>query len=461
MNRDLYHPLTIGAIIIWIIMAFSFSVPLILFIPFLSLTFSIYRLNPNKFSIYLLIISIAIFIGFIGNYRVELINHRYFLPENNLNNFKADIRVIKDSVPTKAGFITSAEIISVTTPQSEFNALETLTIFSKEEIYAGVFLSGLKVKKGEKGYVASYIGREDAVYISHYYRLRGLILKRLKINRCSPLLIALITGNRAGLSSKQVTLFRECGCSHILALSGFHVGIITILIMSLLRIIFTGNKIYIISIVVLIIYLTFVGFTPSLLRSVFMYITAICIKMRRMKLSVFRILIISYYITIVFVPEDFYSLSFKLSYLALAGIVTIGEEIKNLPLINQSPIFIQMPISASIAAMIATTPICFPLFGSLYPIGIIASVLLTPVITIFIWSGLLSLLFPKLLFIVNYIEDFIYFLLSYFSNSPVIDNSFLISPFITLIAMVIPVILVLIKLYRRVNAGRFNLKFKL
>ena len=40
------------------------------------------------------------------------------------------------------------------------------------------------------------------------------------------LIAALLTGNRSGLSRDTITIFRESGASHILALSGLHLGII-------------------------------------------------------------------------------------------------------------------------------------------------------------------------------------------------------------------------------------------
>ena len=40
------------------------------------------------------------------------------------------------------------------------------------------------------------------------------------------LLKALLTGDRSGLSRETVAVFRESGASHVLALSGLHIGII-------------------------------------------------------------------------------------------------------------------------------------------------------------------------------------------------------------------------------------------
>ena len=51
----------------------------------------------------------------------------------------------------------------------------------------------------------------------------------------SPLLKALLTGDRSSLSKEVVTVFRSSGASHLLALSGLHIGIIYLIFKSTIR----------------------------------------------------------------------------------------------------------------------------------------------------------------------------------------------------------------------------------
>lgn len=461
MNRDLYHPLTVGAVIIWIIMALSLYISLKILLPVSALSFTIFRYYQNKLTQNIFIIVISCIIGSVGLLRVDLENNVEYIPFVDKTSLKGDITIIGDSVPVGRGYMSKGQLTCLTSIQFTSISLNSIVIFSCDELLRGTMINNVVVRNRAGQLSAVVTNRTIMEYSSSFYRIRAKILLLIKGRLPSSLLIALITGNRAGLKIEEIEAFRTSGCSHILALSGFHVGIITMLIILLLRIFFTGGKIYIIAGIVLSIYLSFVGVTPSLLRSVLMFIIGTIFKLKNWKISVFRILVISYFIVLITLPGEFYTLSFKLSYLALAGILTIGSEISSLLAIVSIPIILRLPVAASISAMVTTSFICFPLFGILYPVGIAASVAITPVITIFMWMGLLSILFPNISIIVLFMEKIIYDLMNFFSKFPVIDNSLLISPVVTLIISLIPVILLIIKLYRRVDAGRFNLKFKL
>ncbi len=455
------HSLSIGAIIISVIMAFFIKFPLVPLFLLLSIFISYTSLFKTNMVTYLIVICFSIILGTLCQQRVKLKDSSNFLPINQNVITYGNIYIVKDSIPVNGGFLSSGIIFQIKSHQMESQSKLPILVFSKKQLYLGEVLIDSKIKWSDKGATCNVDIDGQTIVKSKYYELRKKIILELKWAIKSPLLLALLTGNKSKLELSQIAMFRESGCSHILALSGFHVSIITILFIFLLRLLFTGSKIYIFCIIILTVYLCIVGITPSLLRSVLMFSIATILRYKGYHVSVYKILVISFFIIIILVPEEFYTLSFRLSYLALFGILTFANEVSLLPLLNRLPTILKLSISASFSAMLSTSLICLPLFGLLYPIGIVASIILTPIITIFIWIGILSLFIPKLNFLVLFIEDFIYVLLKLFSNSPVIDNNSVISPFITFIILSIPVILLILKLYRRTDARRFNIKFKL
>lgn len=144
----------------------------------------------------------------------------------------------------------------------------------------------------------------------------------------SSLLLALMTGERSGLSAAQTAAFRNSGASHILALSGLHLGIIYLMISKILSII--GNsqparKVRCATIIAVSgFYTLMTGAGPSLVRA-FLFI--VLNEIRRLsperEHSPLRILLVALIIQQAFNPDVITSLGFQLSYLAMTGIFLI------------------------------------------------------------------------------------------------------------------------------------------
>jgi predicted membrane metal-binding protein len=93
-------------------------------------------------------------------------------------------------------------------------------------------------------------------------------------------------------------------------------------------------------------------------------------------------------------PEYFFSISFQLSFLALAGIILFTIPVAT-SLERAMPGFLAAGIACSIAAVIMTTPVTFYNFGVVYPAGIITSMVISPVVTLYMCLGLACVLMPS------------------------------------------------------------------
>ena len=140
----------------------------------------------------------------------------------------------------------------------------------------------------------------------------------------SPLLKAFLTGDRSGLSRQTVQAFRDSGASHLLALSGMHMGILYLLLTKILQP--AGNspkaKRFRYSVILLTasIFTLMTGASPSIVRA-FLFIvlneTACLLHRPRNPL---RILSAALLIQLILAPSSIRSVGFQLSYLAMAGI---------------------------------------------------------------------------------------------------------------------------------------------
>jgi len=332
----------------------------------------------------------------------------------------------------------------------------TVTVFIPtvmvEAIYPGKLYTLLKSKNAclwETGGRCTVYGRfsGDNFYISdctRYYfpkTVRGTISKfralcRLQFKRllygwgkAGGLLLALLAGSREYTEEVLGENFRKAGLSHILALSGMHLSLFSGIA------IFAGTKLkrkkltVIIRILTVIGFVWFAGFSPSLLRAFICNLLLIlAILAGTVNPDMLQILAFSFIIQTIIAPGDLFNSGFILSYTALAGILIFNRLFVRL--FNYFlPSYVSLGFASSTGAQIFTAPVSLKLFGSFSPFGIVATFVVSPIVTLFIYSGLilfiLSLIIPSLAvpsgIFMNFQYNFIKLLVSFFAKLPVIN----------------------------------------
>ena len=141
----------------------------------------------------------------------------------------------------------------------------------------------------------------------------------------APLLKALLTGDRSGLSDNVVRNFREGGASHILALSGLHLGIIYLFIRRALLVIGNSPPANLVRSLATIIlsglYTLATGASPSLVRAFLFIILNESARLLHRNSRPERVLCAALTIQIAMNPGAITSPGFQLSYLAMGGIM--------------------------------------------------------------------------------------------------------------------------------------------
>ena len=204
---------------------------------------------------------------------------------------------------------------------------------------------------------------------------------------------ALLTGSRDNLDPLLKEQFRRAGVSHVLALSGMHLGIIALFVFFIVRR-FSSPRLSILSVnAVNVLYLFMAGISPSLLRAVIMFALVSLGKLMGAKVNLMRVLIFAFSLSLMIFPEYFFSISFQLSFLALAGIILFTTPVAT-SLERVMPGFLAAGIACSIAAVVMTAPVTFYNFGVVYPAGIITSMVISPVVTLYMCLGLACVLVP-------------------------------------------------------------------
>ncbi len=151
--------------------------------------------------------------------------------------------------------------------------------------------------------------------------------------RTNALLKALLTGERSTLSPKLTEVFRDSGASHILALSGLHLGIIYGIFSKAFFFLggsMAGRRIRSAGIVFLCGFYTLAtGAGPSIVRAFIFILLGETARMTGRMHSLRQVLMASLLIQVALDPVSVRSVSFLLSYAAMAGIAFIYPWIRD------------------------------------------------------------------------------------------------------------------------------------
>ena len=206
------------------------------------------------------------------------------------------------------------------------------------------------------------------------------------------LALALLLGIKDNLDVSLSTMYRDAGLSFVLALSGMHLAVLAAIIAFLLKKPLGLKAASIAGAFLILLYCFIVGPMPSLIRAAIMYIIGVLAIIWFLPKQPVSILCLSFLIQIIITPSAGNSVSFVLSYLALAGILLIGKPIYSL-LAGKIPDFVLQPLSASFGAFLATAGVCSVFFGTIAPAGIIIGLLIVPLTTVFMVGSMIWLLF--------------------------------------------------------------------
>lgn len=222
------------------------------------------------------------------------------------------------------------------------------------------------------------------------------------------LINALITGDRSGISEETLEAFRKSGASHILSLSGFHLGIIY----GILRAIFSlfGNSRsskFLRSLVLISIcgfYTSATGARASITRAFLFILLGETASLTGRYRNIKNILWTALLIQLVIKPEEIRDIGFQLSYAAIFGIAYIyphlkgawPEKSKDKGIIHRSLHWIWASVSMSIACQVTTGPLAFMYFGTFPKYFLLTNMIALPLAGLIIPMSLTMLLLHNL-----------------------------------------------------------------
>ena len=232
------------------------------------------------------------------------------------------------------------------------------------------------------------------------------------------LLLALVSGSREYTDEKLAQAFQNAGLAHILALSGMHLSLF-ISAASFSKFLVGKKAASFFSLILMCAFIWFAGASPSLVRAFLCVFVALIARFLFIELSEkgsFDCLCAAFIVQTAFLHADIYSAAFMLSYAAIAGILLISPLVRPF-LCTFLPQKLAESASATAGAWLATSPLTAVLFGHIAPVGLISSIIVTPLASVFFIAGCIGVLFclilPFLLYPLNGIMHVLYAALKY------------------------------------------------
>lgn len=238
--------------------------------------------------------------------------------------------------------------------------------------------------------------------------------------------LAMLLGEKEQLLYEQKQRFMETGTMHLFAVSGLHIGIITLFIAQLLSCFHLHR--YAIALITLPLIFTFIqtiGCPPSAMRA-FIMITIYWLSLLiRRQPNAFSALVLSALIILSIDPWQLHSLGFQLSYSVVASILLLGLPLNHwlqtkckfyayLPkedwsyyhkVTAQLSSTLIMLFAISFSAWVGSLAICLKVFGHVSCSGIVANIFLIQIASLVILTGVTSLILG--LFQLSYLSEFI------------------------------------------------------
>jgi len=217
------------------------------------------------------------------------------------------------------------------------------------------------------------------------------------------LLTGILLGNERGISPSLADDFSRVGASHVIAISGFNMVIISALIMRILQQAFGERSriALIMGIGIIAVYTLFVGASAAVVRAAIMSALLVIAEYLDRKTYVPASLALVALILSVFDPAILQDVGFQLSFLAVLGLALFADPLskqfqkfleKRLPHKWAMTLhaFLNEPLIVSLAAQITTLPLIVMYFGRLSLTAIIVNVLIVPIQSYVLIFGMLA-----------------------------------------------------------------------
>ncbi|MBI3956492.1 MAG: ComEC/Rec2 family competence protein [Candidatus Kerfeldbacteria bacterium] len=229
------------------------------------------------------------------------------------------------------------------------------------------------------------------------FRLKQRVLAALSARLPEPhaaLLGGILVGARSGLPKGVTESFRTAGLSHLVALSGYNITImVTAVLAATIRAGGSRRHAFWVSTVVLIAFVMMTGASASVVRAAVMGFLAVLARHVGRGQRVWYALAFSATVMVAANPRILQSdVGFHLSFLATLGLVCLSRPIQNRLTVLPERFGVRDSFATTLAATLATLPLIAVQFDRISVIGLLANLLVLPVMPVIMLLGVIVLI---------------------------------------------------------------------
>ena len=235
-----------------------------------------------------------------------------------------------------------------------------------------------------------------------FYILKNNLLKRIEsANKSKGYILAFLYADKSLIEKDVYTKYQKIGVSHLFAVSGMHVSLISIVLLKLLNKI-KERKRYIIVSIFLSIYLFLTNFTISMVRATFQFILFFINKSFKLNIDNSNLVLFLFSILVIINPYNIYNIGFLFSFIISFTLIRCSKLIKG-KFIIKSP-------KTSLISFFSSMPVLINNFFEVNFLGIILNIIYIPFVSYILFPlSLVTVLFPSL-------DNILYMFISYFEK---------------------------------------------
>ncbi|WP_197413414.1 ComEC/Rec2 family competence protein [Flavobacterium sp. TAB 87] len=325
-------------------------------------------------------------------------HHRYIGTIQSIDNKnytgKIILNVKKDvsDKQFKTGLLvaTKEKLVPIATPKNpfQFNYAQYL---NTKQIYAQVYCSPSSVLNSN-----SY--RKDIWYYCD--KIRSRIIENLKVNGLNNdelnVAIALLLGQRQDINAETITNYQFAGATHLLAVSGLHVGFVLLFINFFLSRIPNSKRNnfakLLLTLVCLSFYAILTGLSPSIVRATLMFSAFAISDYLKRPSNTYHTLLLSAFLILLFDSNSLFDVGFQLSYSAVFFIVWMQPLFKKYRPQHYFFSKVYDLLTVSLAAQLGTLPLCLYYFHQFPGLFFITNLVVIPLVSIIMYVGIITII---------------------------------------------------------------------
>lgn len=234
---------------------------------------------------------------------------------------------------------------------------------------------------------------------------------------------AMALGDKSQLTKNLRESYAVTGASHVLALSGLHLGIVY----TLLSLLLNRRRWQVVSQVIIIVcvwlFVFLVGMSASVVRAaVMLTVYALLSLGHRNKMSV-NTLAFAAIVMLLFNPRSLFDIGFQLSFMAVLAILLfypLFERVwpQSFLLDHRAFRWVWTMLAVSCAAQIGVTPLIAYYFGRFSNYFLLTNLFVVPAATLILYLSLVVLLIPAFAYLLIYVVDSLNRLLLWMATLP-------------------------------------------